>query len=302
VVALLLPLSALAQTPAAKPAASEQLPAGYAGAEACKGCHEDAFTKFEGTRMGRLFLKQPRNMAERLACESCHGPGKEHVDAGGGKGKGGMITFAKNDPTPIDKRNQACLSCHTKGGRLFWQGSTHESRDVACTSCHRVMEAVSRTSQLAKPTQIETCGTCHLQKRAAQMRYSRHPIDEGKMNCSSCHNPHGTPNVSLLREPTPNDTCYRCHTEKRGPYLYEHAPVVESCSNCHEPHGTAQPNMLKAPLPRLCQACHIETRHPTSPYGPKDPASARFVFGRACNSCHVTIHGSNHPSGFGFTR
>jgi hypothetical protein len=26
------------------------------------------------------------------------------------------------------------------------------------------------------------------------------------------------------------------------------------------------------------------------------------VLGRSCSNCHVNIHGSNHPSGFAFTR
>src|SRR5262252_2102941 len=126
------------QPPAQPPAAEASLPAGYVGAETCKGCHEEAFHKFETTRMGRIFLKQPRNTSERLACESCHGPGQAHVDKGGGKGAGNLITFAKNDPTPVEKRNAVCLTCHTKGPRVFWQGSAHEARDVACTSCHKV--------------------------------------------------------------------------------------------------------------------------------------------------------------------
>src|SRR5262245_2706106 len=91
------PSSTSQQTPAATPAAP---PAGYAGPEACKGCHAEQYEKFSHTKMGRLMLHQPRNTTESLACEGCHGPGKAHVDAGGGKGKGGLITFAKNDPTP----------------------------------------------------------------------------------------------------------------------------------------------------------------------------------------------------------
>jgi DmsE family decaheme c-type cytochrome len=293
------PLSSPAQKPAQR--ADAEPPPGYVGAETCKGCHEDAFNRFGHTKMGRLFLNHPRNTQEGLACETCHGPGKAHVDAGGGKGVGGMITFAKNDPTPVDKRNDVCLTCHTKGARLFWKGSPHESRDVACTSCHKVMVDVSPRAQLAKVTEIETCGTCHLQRRAQQMRSSHMPLREGKMTCTSCHNPHGTTTQALLKENSVNDTCFTCHTEKRGPFLHEHAPVVESCVNCHDPHGSNHERMLKVAKPRLCQQCHIETRHPTSPYG-RDTASLKFVLGRQCNSCHVQIHGTNHPSGAALTR
>jgi DmsE family decaheme c-type cytochrome len=292
------PLPASAQQPSPGPATP---PPGHVGAETCKGCHEEQFRKFSETKMGRLFLKQARNTKERLGCESCHGPGQAHVDAGGGKGVGGMITFARNDKTPVETRNGKCLACHTKGARVFWQGSPHEARDVACTNCHRVMEDVSARSQLARSTEIETCGTCHLQKRATTMRSSHMPLREGKMTCTSCHNPHGTVTPALLRENSPNDTCYRCHAEKRGPFLWVHAPVNESCQNCHDPHGSNHESMLKVAKPRLCQQCHIESRHPTNPYG-RDTGSLKFVMGRACVSCHAVIHGSNHPSGFAFTR
>jgi DmsE family decaheme c-type cytochrome len=291
---------ALAQSP---PPASDALPPGYVGADTCKGCHEDQFHAFETTKMGRLFLKRPRDQRERLGCENCHGPGKAHADAGGGKGVGGLVTFAKNDPTPVAQRNAVCTACHSKGPHLFWVGSAHESRDVACTNCHRLMENVSLRHALAKPTEIETCGQCHLQKRAQQMRSSHMPLREGKMTCTSCHNPHGTTTPSLLREISANDTCYTCHAEKRGPFLWTHPPVLENCMNCHDPHGSNHERMLKVAKPRLCQQCHIESQHPTRPLGrDRETSSLKFVMGKSCSSCHVNIHGSNHPSGFAFTR
>jgi DmsE family decaheme c-type cytochrome len=295
---LLVPSRAPAQQPAAPGA---EMPPGYVGAETCKGCHEEQYRKFAGTKMGRLFLHQPRNTTEGLACENCHGPGKAHVDAGGGKGKGGLITFAKNDPTPVEKRNQVCLTCHTKGNRVFWTGSVHDSRNVACTSCHVVMESHSPANQLAQPTVIETCGMCHARQRAQMLRSAHMPLREDKMTCISCHNPHGTVTPSLLTENSLNDTCYRCHAEKRGPFLWIHAPVPESCANCHDPHGSNHEKMLKVAKPRLCQQCHVESRHPTNPYG-RDSASLKFVLGRSCVDCHVNIHGSNHPGGHAFTR
>jgi DmsE family decaheme c-type cytochrome len=225
------------------------------------------------------------------------------VDAGGGKGKGGLITFAKNDKTPVEKRNEVCLGCHTKGARLFWQGSAHESRDVACTNCHKIMEQVSTKAQLAKETEIETCGTCHPQKRAQTMRSSHMPLREGKMTCTSCHNPHGTVTQSLLKENGLNETCYTCHAEKRGPVLHTHPPVQENCANCHDPHGSNHEKMLKVAKPRLCQQCHQPGPHGSSfTSGKGDQATLRFEMGRQCVQCHQLIHGSNHPGGRFFTR
>ncbi len=273
----------------------------YIGTPMCRACHPAVAATFAQTAMGRLFLNAPRNAKEAHACETCHGPGKAHMDAGGGKGKGGMITFARNDPTPIALRNAICLDCHAKGDRMFWKGSAHVRRDVACTNCHRVMENVSPKHNLAKVNEIETCGTCHLQKRAQQLRSSHMPLREGKMSCSSCHNPHGTTSQALLKENSPNETCYTCHPEKRGPFLWEHAPVAESCMNCHEPHGTNHEKLLKIAKPRLCQQCHVLPGHPSNPYG-NDPPSLRFVGARQCSNCHANVHGSNHPAGRFFAR
>jgi DmsE family decaheme c-type cytochrome len=163
------------------------------------------------------------------------------------------------------------------------------------------MEQGEGRAQLARGNEIETCGACHVQKRAATMRSSHMPVREGKMTCTSCHNPHGTLTPKLLKENSLNDTCYSCHAEKRGPFLWTHAPVPESCANCHDPHGSNHESMLKVAKPRLCQQCHIESRHPTNPYG-TDPASLKFVLGRSCTDCHANIHGSNHPGGHAFTR
>ncbi len=274
-------------------------PEAYVGAELCKACHEPAFNRFGHTKMGRLFLHQPRNDKERMGCENCHGPGKAHVEAGGTQPM--PVAFTKKGKETVEVRNAVCLQCHERLARLFWDGSAHESRDLACTNCHRVMEDVSPKFQLVKSTELETCGQCHLEKRAAQMRSSHMPLREGKMTCSSCHNPHGTLSQTLLKENSVNETCYVCHAEKRGPFLWEHPPVTENCVNCHDPHGSNNEKMLKVSKPRLCQQCHIETRHPTRPYG-TDAASFKFVMGRSCLNCHANIHGSNHPSGTYYTR
>ncbi len=267
----------------------------YVGSQVCTGCHANQSTRFGQTVMGKIFLKNPRNAQEKAGCETCHGPGSAHVAAGGGRGVGGMISFRADDPSRTPEENNAiCLSCHEKGRRTLWQGSTHETRGLACTNCHTIMTNVTPKFQLAKLTEIDTCFQCHKNKRAEIWRSSHMPIREGKMTCSSCHNPHGTYGEALLNEATVNDNCYRCHAEKRGPFLWEHPPVRESCLNCHDPHGSINDFLLKISRPRLCQQCHANlTGHPGNP---RNPTSV-YAFNRECQNCHSQHHGSNSPSG-----
>jgi DmsE family decaheme c-type cytochrome len=280
--------------------------ASFIGADKCKECHEEDTHKFAETKMGRIFLGSPRDELEKLACENCHGPGSAHAKD---KKKPGLIlSFAKNSKARVGEMNEACLQCHRKGLQTFWEGSTHESHDVACVDCHKVMEKTSSPAQLAsvdektpffaRRAETETCLQCHEQRQAQMMRSSHMPLREGKMTCVSCHNPHGSLSPAMLIENSVVENCTRCHAEKRGPFLWEHPPVREDCMTCHDAHGSIHANLLKAKQPRLCQQCHIETRHPTQPQA----ANNTFVFNRSCMNCHPQVHGSNHPSGVRFMR
>lgn len=291
-----------AEKEAAKPG-----PATNVGNEVCKACHAPQFEKFSQTRMGKIFLFNARNEAEQRACESCHGPGSNHVSAGGGRGVGGLITFRKDSGESAKVQNEACLGCHRGGLQTYWEAGPHASRGIACVNCHTIMEKTSG-KQLAKLTdktpffinraEIQVCGQCHLQRQAQLMRSSHMPLREGKMVCTDCHNPHGTPNPSQLVRASVNDVCFMCHAERRGPFLWEHPPAIENCANCHEPHGSVNDRMLKVTDPRLCTQCHVHTRHPSTPRG----ANSRFFFNRSCTNCHSQIHGSNHPAGRRFQR
>ncbi|HVP30351.1 MAG TPA: DmsE family decaheme c-type cytochrome [Myxococcota bacterium] len=286
-------------------AASAARAADYVGDAACTACHDKLQAPYAATVHGKLFHEDARSEAMRHGCEGCHGPGSAHVDAGGGKGVGGLITFRAEGPEAIERENGVCLACHSAGARTHWDGSTHQMRDVACTSCHAVMRAVSPHGLLTRPSESQTCAQCHLLESSKTMRYGHMPLRagslperDGKMSCLSCHNPHGTVSESLLAAHSINEGCYTCHADKRGPFLWEHAPVPENCLNCHDPHGSSREAMLRMSPPRLCQTCHDPTRHPTDPRLPTN----QFVIGSGCMQCHVNIHGSNHPSGFGLTR
>jgi DmsE family decaheme c-type cytochrome len=275
------------------------LPPGYAGADTCAICHGDYSTSLERSRHGQA--AHPRSPAAAHGCETCHGPGQAHIDD---ESKGHIKRFTGVAPADV---NETCLSCHNRSNHAGWEGSVHEARNLACTTCHSVHNPQSPQHQLVKATETQLCATCHrLQVVKTERAVAHMPVREGKMTCSSCHNPHGSiSNVKNLKVGSSvNEMCTSCHAEMRGPMLFEHAPVRENCTTCHDPHGSSNDRMLNVRLPFLCQRCHVATRHPSSVY---DNAAittnkSNRMFGRSCVNCHSNIHGSNHPSGQFFMR
>lgn len=281
----------------------------YVGSDTCVTCHEDQGRRFHNTAMGKV-MAHPRTPDEAHGCESCHGPGRAHVEAGGGK-ETIPVRFTADSTNTVAEKNAACLQCHSRGEQLFWRGSPHESRAMACVDCHQAhqeqRQSLSHEARFNSPltenrslkeTQPELCLRCHQMRRAQLQRSSHMPYREGKVTCTSCHNPHGTPNPTQLRQTTINENCLSCHTERRGPFLWEHPPVMENCANCHEAHGSSNPQLLKMRMPRVCDSCHDSSRHPTTP----TLLNSVRDFNRGCTNCHSAIHGSNHPSGNAFLR
>lgn len=274
------------KAPAAAKPRQPAVQASYVGTKVCLGCHTTQNNTFSHTLMGRLLTQG------KLQCESCHGPGSEHAKLGGGRGVGGIISFRKDDTSRTAEENNAiCLGCHERGDRTYWNGSTHETRGLACTNCHTIMQAVSRKFQLKTAFEPDTCFQCHKDRRAQMFRSSHMPLREGKMVCSDCHNPHGSFTQAMLRADSVNDNCYKCHAEKRGPFLFEHLPVRENCLNCHDPHGSVNEFLLKVSRQRLCATCH------GFGHGLNSGPLAVQSMGRSCQNCHNAVHGSNDPSG-----
>jgi DmsE family decaheme c-type cytochrome len=268
--------------------------AAYAGEDSCLTCHTEK--AYAGTPHAQK--ANPRTPASAHGCETCHGPGKAHAEGGGD------ATLIKN-PKKMAPRdvNAICTSCHNRGEHAFWEGSQHDRRGLACTTCHSNHSPESATGRLLGKTQSEVCGKCHRDKVAKLDRSGHMPVREGKLQCSTCHNMHGSQNVRLLRVGfSVNEACTSCHPEKRGPFLWEHPPVRENCATCHDPHGSANERLLQAKLPFLCQRCHTHTRHPATVYDTAVFKSSNRVYGRGCVNCHSAIHGSVHPAGMAFQR
>lgn len=278
--------------------------------QVCTRCHDESeaapiLTIYQ-TRHGA------RGDARAPSCQSCHGESAGHVRGGsnGGSRPSPDVVFKKGAFALSDDRERSgqCLSCHKDGRRNNWDHGAHSNNNVACNDCHVVHRPADRL--LTKKTQPEVCFTCHKDQRVDVRKISHHPIPEGKVACSDCHNPHGSVAPKMLVKNTVTETCTSCHAEKRGPFLWEHQPVAEDCSNCHSPHGSNIGPLLKSRPPFLCQECHDGPHNSKTPYAksvgglqaglaaaaaPTNPNSN--AVGRACMNCHAMVHGTNSPAG-----
>lgn len=274
--------------------ASAMLAAPAAAQEECLACHEDQAKAFASTDHGRKFKADDR--FKDASCLSCHTGAREHAESGGEKKP---LSLRKGT-----EANVACLACHADSPRhANWQGSAHQAAGVACASCHNPHTQSVATPRSAKtlpgPTKgTATCLECHGGQRAALHQRSSHPLANGKIECSSCHDPHGTTGEKMIKAGSTNELCYSCHQNLRGPFLWEHSPVREDCLTCHKAHGSNYPQLLQARVTQLCVSCHQQGRHQTVPGGSK----SMWVGNKACLNCHQQIHGSNHPSGPLFQR
>jgi len=264
--------------------------------EECAACHEDVVKGFAKTGHGRHFATDKDYQG--ASCTSCHTGAKEHAESGGDKKPQSLTKGA------APEANASCLSCHAGHKKqALWEGSPHQLAGLKCASCHDVHNSHIGTPELQKtlPGATETtkkCLECHGALRASLHQRSSHPMRDGQMECTSCHNPHGTTGEKLIDKGSVNELCYSCHQNLRGPFLWEHSPVREDCLTCHRPHGSNYPQMLQARVTQLCQSCHQQGRHQTLPGVP----ASIWVGNKACLNCHQNIHGSNHPSGPLFQR
>ena len=240
-------------------------------------------------------------------CVSCHGNSDAHLRRVGQTRPLPDMPFGKkmaqNNPV---QHNKACMSCHEGSKLTHWDSGIHSRRDVACTDCHQMH--VSHDKATTREKIPEMCMSCHKEKKHQFARPNHHPVPEGKMVCTDCHNPHGSAGPKLMVKDSVNETCYSCHANYRGPFLWNHLPVTQDCTICHNPHGTTTTGMLKLRPPFLCQQCHEPANHRTNfpslngVQSNSPPGSGGLTMARGCVNCHNNIHGGSNPTSTGTQR
>jgi DmsE family decaheme c-type cytochrome len=278
-------------------ATTEPAAQGYVGAETCKTCHEDLYDHWAKTPHWQTTLNT-RGGPSHQGCEGCHGPGAEHVAGGGDVSK--IFRFKNVSTKEINAR---CMSCHAGGPQhMNAINSIHTQNNVSCISCHSPHE--SKTKEfLLKKAEPELCYSCHLQQKSQFEMPFHHRVNEGLVQCTDCHNPHGTVGPKQVRTSSTQDAvCFTCHIDKQGPYVFEHEPVkIEGCQSCHIPHGGANVHMLRVSnVNLLCLQCHTNSLANAKTGNASGPPSfhSQETFFKACTVCHIQIHGSNFDQTF----
>ncbi len=240
----------------------------------CDGCHtvNGNGNKVQDPNAGFLAAQDPRY--QDVQCESCHGPGLEHVTNPDASQPLASI-LAGVDLT------YGCGECHQGAHQPFveeWSQSMHAApnehaqSNAACVQCHEargILDAWGETDA----NYLEKDGT-----------------DPISITCAVCHDPHDATNDKQLRYPVnvaslEGNLCMRCHQRQAVP---------NPTSSHPDPHSPEGPLLLGQagwlppdfPLPSdkiigthgseanedLCATCHVHAADIT------DPTTGDFVF------------------------
>jgi len=241
------------------------LPAGTAQAF-CYSCH--TVTEKGNVATGTAGYDQVQHEAYRdVQCESCHGPGIEHV------------TLPDNNATVplanafLSNPEASCASCHSGTHHPFveeWEQSGHavvasgtRATNVSCTACHEGKGALAAWG--ANVNYAEKAATATAQPVA----------------CAVCHNPHGSENTAQLRYPIDSpdperNLCMQCHIRRAEPAGNTTSPHAAAGSVLlgsagYRPAGFDYDTSLVYTShasdrnPRLCAGCHVNQYESTDP-------------------------------------
>lgn len=197
-----------------------------------------------------------------VSCESCHGPGKQHID------------YINSDIYKEgEKKLGSYLTLHNK--------SSQTAQINTCTPCHaRVTEISDRhvkSSELLDNyiPQIPDTEFFHADGQIDDEDYIYTSFLQSKMHakgvkCTDCHNPHS----SKLKR-TGNLTCTSCHTPSKydSPKHTFHQSGTKGaeCISCHMPGRTYMGN---------------DYRHDHSFRVPRPDLTEKYGTPNACNDCH----------------
>lgn len=227
----------------------------------CINCHataaqprQDPKTKIINSRTAEL----------GISCESCHGPGEEHVRANADPARRYALHSSTNADRTIfnpgrhtrTKASDACGQCHSirrnvhkdlwnAEGIHYWPGEDIESKAPLMHYDGRDLNAPGNEK---KRTLMEgsfwSDGQVRVSGRDFSAMVGSACYQRGELSCLSCHSMHSyqSPAHQLARGMEGNQACYQCHGDyaaKLEQHTHHRAGSSGSlCFSCHMPRTT----------------------------------------------------------------
>lgn len=246
----------------------------------CQNCHgsQVAVEDSAGARTTRW-------TSLAINCESCHGPGRRHVQLAesGQMSNGADIGFAALRTLDKDASNRVCFQCHSVKDQLREGYLAGDSLELFYslrlpTLGDRPLHSDGRVRTFAYQ-EAQSFSECYV---------------NGGMTCSACHDPHSQGYRTVFEQPIPGRTddrqCTSCHPSKAAdpPAHTRHTDGSPGsrCTACHAPY-LQQPETMDR---RTGGTGRAPIRYARSDHAfpiPRPRADSALGVRTACASCHA---------------
>ena len=222
-----------------------------------------------------------------VQCESCHGPGLDHVtdpDA--------TQPVASINVSFTPDASDGCAECH--------QGSHHPFAEEWSQSAHADPVGLVVSLAQSDPSHYTTCLGCHTAQGALEawgvvdeyLEADAPVADHLGITCAVCHDPHGSDNTAQLRFPidVPSqevNLCMKCHHKRaapevdadiiRGPHSPEGPLLLGEGAGWFPPGFQTNVDRIlgthgSVGNTRTCAACHVAS------FEVSDEETGQFLF------------------------
>ncbi len=294
----------------------------FAGADACRSCHGKAHSDWKQTHHAHaLETLQRIGMDQNPKCLQCHTVGY------------GLPTgFVSQEETPHLAGVQ-CESCHGPGGQHvanIFDASLRPKVTIAteaCGGCHNAPEHPAYDEWLDSPhseltegmadrflnggeARMDACGACHSGAvRGAMLKHWEqsqvnpnatltypHVNDAAyfAVECVVCHTAHQATGEAQLRNPTFSLEDFSYSTSRSTSFAEQYDPNIQGCAQCHNMRGgawtdTSRPVHHSPQYNILIGLGGVDPRN-------EQMLAAHSLIGDQCAHCHTHVEKVDHPT------